>query len=144
MRIVKLAEFLTLPAGTVFAKFEPCDFEELLIKGETSLTYDFCYQQIASAIKSHNSGEWADLLFESLETGKSIPMDFNFQKRDGCFESTQLFAVFERADVEALIVRLQATLDYCDCTKECLGPDHTNKKCKAEDNKLPPEKSLEN
>jgi hypothetical protein len=38
-------------------------------------------------------------------------MDFACEGRDGCFESDdQMFAVWERADVEALIARLSATL----------------------------------
>lgn len=111
MRIVELDEFIALPAGTVFAKYEPCAFEDLCIKGDSiPETRDFFYQEIVSALDARDSGEWSKLLFESQETGKSIPMDFDCQGRDGCFESEQLFAVWERPDVEGLIARLQQAL----------------------------------
>jgi hypothetical protein len=112
MKIVKRPEFLKLPAGTVYAKYKHCCFDELQIKGDTLPTgNDWFYQDIVSAIDSYDSGQFADLLFASAETGSSVPMDFNVQARDGCFEpDEQMFSVWERADVEALIARLQAAL----------------------------------
>jgi hypothetical protein len=112
MKIVKRPAFLKLPPGTVYSKYEPCVFGELQIKGDTLPNgNDWFYQDIAEAVDSSDSGERVTQLFEAEETGKSITMDFDCQGRDGCFESDeQMFAVWERADVEALIARLQATL----------------------------------
>lgn len=115
MKIIDLSAFLALPPGTLFAKYAPCFFDGLSIKGDT-LTgrdgnpIDFCYQQIVDAIEAHDSGEFFDLLDQSKETGNSVTMDFDCQMRDGCFEREQLFAVFERADVTALIGRLSVAL----------------------------------
>lgn len=111
MKIVDLEQFIAFAAGTLFAKYRPCAFEDLCIKGESiPETKDFFYQPIVDAVAAPDSGMWGNLLFESQETGKSLVMDFNCESRDGCFEPAQLFAVWERADVEALIARLLATL----------------------------------
>lgn len=111
MRIVNLDTFVAMPEGTVFAKYKPCYFEDLCIKGESiTETRDFFYQQIVGSLDCSGSDEWSDMLFESQETGKSLPMDLHTQNRDGCFEPAQFFAVWERQDVEALIERLKATL----------------------------------
>lgn len=112
MKIVNLDQFIVMPPGTLFAKYKPCYFDDLCIKGESIReTRDFFYQQIVDSIDAHDSGQFADLLFESERTGKSIPMNFSVEGRDGCFEPDQLFAVWERADVKSLIARLQFTLE---------------------------------
>jgi hypothetical protein len=110
MKIVKRREFLKLPAGTLYSKYVHCAFEELQIKGD-SLANDWFYQEIASAIDNTGSDDWSNKLFKAAETGESLPMDFNCQGRDGCFESDeQMFAIWEHYDVMALIQRLQAAL----------------------------------
>jgi len=109
MRIIDRKTFLEQPPGTVYAKYEPCFFGPLLIKGD-SLPNDFGYQQIADAIDCTGSGDFADKLFFAQENGESIPMDFDCQGRDGLFDDDQLFAVFDRVDVEQLIARLKDAL----------------------------------
>lgn len=109
MKIVDRKTFLAMPAGTVFAKYQPCYFEGLEIKGD-SLSNDYCFQQIVDALEVHDSGEFGDKLFESQEKGTSVPMDFYCQGRDGGFDDMQLFAVFEKQDVEALIERLRTAV----------------------------------
>ena len=109
MKIVNRETFLALPPGTLFSKYEPCVFEDLCIKGET-WGNDFQVQQIADAIESTGCEDFSKRLFHSEVEGDSLPMDFNCMGRDGCFDDDQLFAVWERADVEALIVRLTKTL----------------------------------
>jgi len=112
MRIVKRPEFLKMPAGTLYSKYEHCVFGDLNIKEETLATgNDWFYQQIADSIESTGTENFSDKLHESAETGKSLGMDFDCLGRDGCFEDdNQMFAVWERADVNALIQRLTATL----------------------------------
>lgn len=60
MRIVNRQQFLAMPAGTVYAKYEPCSFEDLCIKGD-SLPNDWFYQQIVDAIDVHDGGQfWSE------------------------------------------------------------------------------------
>lgn len=109
MKIVDLTTFRAMPAGTLFSKYAPCYFEALTIKGDT-WEYDFLTQQIADAITNTGSDNFCEQLDDAQATGGSLTMDFDCLGRDGCFDKDQLFAVWERPDVEALISRLQETL----------------------------------
>lgn len=106
MKIVDRKAFLTLPPETLFSKYEPCVFGDLCIKGDTIGSNDFAYQQIADAVAAHDGGEFANKLFDAKASGGSVAMDFDCQGRDGLFDADQLFAVWEPADVAALLVRL--------------------------------------
>ena len=117
MRIVNRAKFLAMPEGTLFAKYKPCVFEEIQIKG-ASLTNDYCYQDIIDAIDCSGSGDMMDKLESAENEGVSLAMNFHSQGRDGCFDNDQLFAVLEHADVEALIERLKQALIEARCGDE--------------------------
>lgn len=106
MKIVDRKTFLSLPAETLFSKYEPCVFGDLCIKGDTLGSNDFAYQQIADAIACNDSGEFADKLLAAERTGGSVALDLDCQGRDGLFDDDQLFVVWEPADVAALIARL--------------------------------------
>lgn len=111
MKIVNRAQFLALPPNTLFSKYSPFVFGELEIKGETwGHCNDFLSQQVAGAIACTGSQDFADMLEDAQELGVSLAMDFDCQGRDGCFDEDQLFAVWEAADVAALIERLTACL----------------------------------
>lgn len=106
MKIVNLQTFRTLPSGTIFMKYAPCYFEALSVKGDT-LEHDFVSGEMAAPVDANDSGEWADKLFEAAENGTSVGLDFDCYGRDGCFEDKQLFAVYEKEDMEKLIAKLQ-------------------------------------
>jgi hypothetical protein len=46
VKLINRTEFLALPAGTVYAKWEPCCFGELQIKGDSTDYNDFWYQSL--------------------------------------------------------------------------------------------------
>lgn len=105
MRIVNLDQFLAMPSGTVFSKYQPECFDGLAMKGESIHdARDFFYFDIAEPVPDSVDLERAEQSIESFD------LDFHIQSRDGCFDDDQLFAVWERSDVRALIERLQATL----------------------------------
>ena len=105
MKIVDRQTFLALPEETLFSKYKPSYFEEIAIKGET-WGNDFLYQVIVDPIKCHDSGELGDILDDSALNGTSFDLDFDCCGRDGLFDDDQLFAVWEKKDVLALIDRL--------------------------------------
>lgn len=116
MKIIDRTAFLAMPAGTLFSKYAPCYFENLSIKEGTlvsrsDLRDDFLAQPISDAIEHGGSEDFSDKLCAAQVGGVSLAMDFQSLMRDGCFDNDQLFAVWERADVEALIARLQETLE---------------------------------
>lgn len=110
MKIIKSEEFKKLPRGTIFMKYEPCVFEELCIKGDT-FEYDFWHRSINHCV----DGDDTAAIIESLEAGEnfgdSIPMDFESEMRDGCFDEGQLYAVFEKKDVDDFIGALMKCRD---------------------------------
>ena len=109
MRIVNRETFLKMPPNTLYSKFEPCVFGELEIKGST-WNNDYTVQDIVGAIESSDSGDYSDKLFAAMETGGSLKMDLDCMGRDGMFDEDQMFAVWEREDIEQLIERLNGCL----------------------------------
>ena len=106
MKIVDRKTFIDFPENTLFSKWEPCNFGPLTIKGK-SWEQDFLKQQIADTVKCNDSVGFVDLCYHAARTGESISLDFDCQGRDGMFDNKQLFAVWEREDVLALIERLK-------------------------------------
>ncbi len=106
MKIVDRKTFLAMPPGTLFAKYEPCNFDVLQIKGESIANIDFWSQRIAGSIDCEDSGEFIDILLHAQQTGASVPVDVECQDRDGLFEDEQMFAVWESKDVERLLDRI--------------------------------------
>ena len=111
MKIVDLPTFLALPAGTVYAKYQPCIFEDLAIKDESWPT-DWWYQDLLTPWfeTSNDSGAWVDTLDAIARGEPSPPIDYHCTARDGRFGKDQLFAVWERDDLERMIGRLQEAL----------------------------------
>ena len=119
MKIVNRREFLLLPPNTVFAKYEPCFFGDISIKGDSLVSNDFwSTDDIGSAIRCESTEELMELLDLSERKGESLKMDFECEGRDGLFEDEQLFAVWEDDDVLALIERLKA------CVRTPSPPGH--------------------
>jgi hypothetical protein len=106
MKIVNREQFLQMPPNTVFSKYKPCILSDLRIKGE-SWGNDFLCQDIENAVECDNLNDFEVKLIVAEESGASVSFDFNCESRDGMFDDDQLFAVWESADVQALIERLQ-------------------------------------
>jgi hypothetical protein len=98
-----------MPAGVVFSKYSPHIFGPLSIKAET-VHNDFWYQQIEDAIKTEDGEDFGDKLFNAQKYNNIIDMDFDCLTRDGLFEDDQLFAIYDKGDVEKLIDRLKKAL----------------------------------
>lgn len=111
MKIVDLPTFLAMPAGTIYAKYQPCIFGDIAIKDE-SWEKTWWYQELSTPwfAGREDSGAWMDTL-TAIEKGEpSPPMDHLTTMRDGLYDAKQLFAVWERDDLEGLIGRLQQAL----------------------------------
>lgn len=111
MRIVTRKEFLMMPSGTLFMKYEPQIFGELKIK-EESYENDFNYVSLDN-IKTISDVDESRILSEmESDSSLSYGVDFYTASRDGLFEEDQLFAVYEQDDLLALISRLK------ECSRE--------------------------
>lgn len=100
-----------MPKGTVYSYYEPCFFRELEIKADAPQNYDndWLFDSLVGAVKSSGSGDFEEKCTK-MELGESVEVDFEYTGRDGMFEDKQLYAVYEKADVEKMITRLQKAL----------------------------------
>jgi hypothetical protein len=107
MKIVDRKTFLALPPNTVFAKYSPCNIGELKVKLE-SWTNDFIYFGFDNPLDKDNE-VFIDTC-ERMGAGESAPLDIEATARDGCFDENQLFCVYDKDDVQAIICKLKECL----------------------------------
>ena len=106
MKIVNRTEFLQLPKGTLYSRYKPCYIEDLQIKGDT-WTNDWLYQDLIGNLACNDSNEYHDYLQEAENTDCSLGLDFNCLERDGLYDEEQMFAVYEKEDIQGLINALK-------------------------------------
>lgn len=104
MKLVTRKELMALPAGTLYHEWEPCYFRGMCIKGETipaepGYSGDWFEQQVPEV------GSAEDML-DHLGEGESVPVNMDLEGREALFDDKRRYAVWERADVEALHARL--------------------------------------
>lgn len=113
MRIVDRKTFLALPAGTLFVKFPAQPIEGqggVQIKAET-VGDDFVSQDLLPWFEGcEDSTKWAEIYAGMTKGNASPPVDYNFTERDGLFDSSQLFMVWNIDDAERLVARLHKAL----------------------------------
>lgn len=122
MRIVNRQTFLALPAGTVYSEYDPAILRGLMIKGRTiyGLTgsasegvpidhYEQDILQVARPDDDPNAQEF-ETLDRAHRMNQPFAMDLSCECREGLYDDTTLYAVYERADVAQLIARLQGAL----------------------------------
>lgn len=115
MKILPRQAFLALPPNTVFSTYEPCVFGPIAIKGETiyandGRAIDFFYQITEDAVDHPTSPDQFDLLERAQKTGESFGIDLDCQSREGLFDDSMLYAVWEDDDVRRLVRRLEECL----------------------------------
>jgi hypothetical protein len=106
MRIVDLDTFLAMPSGTLFEKYMPQITSEMGIKWDNCgpSSRDFVVQPIQMPLISNLLDEM------ELDSSVSHQVNLDYAGRDGMFEESQLFLVWEARDVKALIARLNDAL----------------------------------
>lgn len=101
-----------MPENTLYAEYDPCIFGPLMIKMKTLSTNDWVEQQIVDSIDCTGSEDFWNKLNSAEHAGFSVDMDFNCCGRNGLFEGEEnLYAVFEKKDIEQLIARLELCLN---------------------------------
>lgn len=108
MKIVNLEKFRELPAGIIFAKYDPCVFRELRIKGDT---WEVDFLEAGLLWVDCTSGtNMEEILTDAEHKGTSFKLDPECYGRDGMFEKDQLFAVYEKEDIQQLVSLLNKSL----------------------------------
>lgn len=113
MKIVNRKDFLNLPAETMWSYYEPCVFRGLYIKVSdlnSGYSNDFLYDDLIGAVENTGSDDWTDKLHLMEHERLSYPVDFDYTGREGLFDDGQLFAIYEKEDVEKLIQRLSVVI----------------------------------
>lgn len=91
MRVYTRAEFMKLPAGTMYCKGVRWSFGALCVKDITT-DYNDWYEMSLDWIDGRNSEECFDRLQVMLDSGASFPMQ-NSIYRDGMFDEENIFLV---------------------------------------------------
>ena len=108
MKIVNRQTFLSLPAMTVFSKYDPFLFGTLKVKWSNEKDeHDFIASDLVGDMDCSCSEEYSDKLELYEKTGESFSFSLEETCRDGEFNEDQLFCVYEQKDVQQLIDFLQ-------------------------------------
>lgn len=110
MKIINLKEFLKLPEGTVYVKFDPVIFDELSVKESSISNLDWIYSPIVN-VDAIDSTDIYGITNKSLVEGSSFNLDINSTTREGMYDESQLFTVYEKSDVKQLIQKLNESLE---------------------------------
>ncbi len=101
MRIVKRAEFLLLPPGTVYSRYQPQIVTDFEIKGD-SFGNDWYYRNLLGDV----GGDSTTYEYEDMEAGKSLPICLDTEQRDGSFENDAMFLIYESPDLQDLVAEI--------------------------------------
>jgi hypothetical protein len=114
VKIVNKKEFYALPNGTLYSYYEPCVIMGLHVKKEniyySEQPCDFYYESLIGNIDTNGSDDYDDLLEDAENNKTSLKMDFNCVERDAFYNDDQLYAIYEKSDIEAFIEKLQSLI----------------------------------
>lgn len=106
MRIVNLAEFRALPAGTLYIDYHDTHgiYDGALRRKGNTLECDFYTSTVCTELDVDDSND-EDYMLGMAEGDSSIglPLHFDTSCRDGLYEKDKRFAVYEAKDVKGLL-----------------------------------------
>jgi hypothetical protein len=98
MKLVNREVFLAMPNGTIYSKYQPRVFDDLCIKTSTLDHGDWIYIPLSA-------GFIKDSIAEEI-IGDTFEFDLAATTRDGTYDESQIFAVYEKDDILKLISML--------------------------------------
>lgn len=108
MKILNREQFLSLPSGILYMKYEPYNLGELQIK-ESTLDNDFICLDL-NGIEMSDEEQLFHVLIEAQENGRNVELDMELTYRDALYDKNQLFMVLEKDDVLKLTNKLNDIL----------------------------------
>ena len=102
MKIVNRKELMSQPDHTLYSVFKPHYFEGLFIFGGGELQSDFVSADLIGNIDAADFAEMSDLIDAAIDNGTSFKLDFEGWGRDGLFEREDMYAIYEKDDLEGL------------------------------------------
>jgi len=100
MKIINAKDFLKMPSGTIFCKFEPLIFGNPMVKCSPLMDGDFFYMNLFEPRIS------SDDIFKAIELSSEISFDDSSIFRDGFFDESQLYAIYSRDDISNVLDRM--------------------------------------
>lgn len=67
---------------------------------------DWIYQSLSGNIKDQDTEDRFNILEKAKENKTSVELDFDITEGDACYDKDQLFAVYEKEDLKAMINKL--------------------------------------
>ena len=111
MKVIKRDELITMPAGTVYQEFTEHVLGGICIKDDTCAPGGEPIDWFFVPIPEPSNGHTDTMLSRfDLASGMSVGIDFETVERDGLFNASQLYAVWEKRDVRGLIDRLELAI----------------------------------
>ena len=107
MKILNKEEFLALPAGIIYSKYQPVGmFDGLYLKGE-SLENDWKYKSLISTVDFPIGDSDVNIYLLNVQKhGATFRMDLECGERDGLYNTDEYFAVYDTTDVRELLMEL--------------------------------------
>ena len=124
MKLVNFEDFCRMPAGTIFAPYEPCVFKEgLAIKTDTGYDmppdYPYCSHTFLGVMSLEPDFE-TGTEFALWEVGDQLPASFSiYDGSNADYDDDDIFLVFEEADVDRLINALVWAKNGCVGEPDC-------------------------
>lgn len=107
MKVLNRKEFLELPPGTLYSRYNDGIISGLELKGSTcydgNKAFDWFFLDLIGNIAANDTSEY----LEKSES-KEFDLDFELVERDGCFEETDQFAVYDQTELNQFINRLKS------------------------------------
>lgn len=123
MKIVNYEEFIRMPAGTIFAPYEPCIFkDEFAIKTDTGEEYEYHSEYFNTVLEKRWIFNGVMPLQPWLDCEHTVPElgyqgDASYEIYDGSsvdYDEKGMFAILEEKDVLKLIDILKWALKGCE------------------------------
>lgn len=113
MRIINRKELMKMKAPFIFSHYSPCNIDDLFICTDT--TYhgnDFIEAQLlGEAISMDGKNEdTIGVLIDAEENGTEFKLDLECGGREGLFDDTKLYAVYNNEDIQRLIDKLSSVI----------------------------------
>lgn len=114
MKIINRKEFLNIEPPVLYQKYSTIgNFGEMCIKTsgpKDGYSNDWIYQDLSGRIKGVDNTQDFIMTMMQAENGSEFMFDLDCSERDGFFDEEQLFAVYDAADLEQLISKLQSLI----------------------------------
>ena len=105
MKIISYDEFIKIDTPTLYCETKPCWFGDLNIKFDSLNNFKDYY---VTPLNPQFEGDFDFIeAYGKLSNGKSLKIDLESIERDGNYDYSRKYLIFEKEDIEVLIDKLK-------------------------------------